>query len=121
MNYTLSQRFYFEAAHTLKRYIDAEPSRRIHGHTYLATVSLSATPDADTGMVVDLGHLRREIEIIRERLDHRFLDEIEDLGPGTLENLCTWLWKAFEAIYADKVVAIEVRREASGDACRLTR
>ena len=29
--YELSKQFRFEAAHTLQRMIDAEPSRRIHG------------------------------------------------------------------------------------------
>jgi 6-pyruvoyltetrahydropterin/6-carboxytetrahydropterin synthase len=121
MKYALSQRFFFEAAHTLRRQVDAEPSRRIHGHTYLAEITLSATPDPDSGMVVDLGHLRREIAKVREQLDHRFLDEVEGIGPATLENLCAYLWRAFEPLYGDTLAAVEVRRDASGDACRLTR
>ena len=39
MKYELSQRFYFEAAHTLRRQIEAEGSRRIHGHTYIAEIT----------------------------------------------------------------------------------
>jgi len=57
----LSQRFYFEAAHTLERTIDAEGSRRIHGHTYHAEVTLLGNPDPASGMLVDLAYLRREI------------------------------------------------------------
>ena len=38
--FTLSQRFFFDAAHTLQREIEAEGSRRIHGHTYHAEVSV---------------------------------------------------------------------------------
>ena len=38
--YELSKQFRFEAAHTLHRVIDAEPSRRIHGHSYRAEVFL---------------------------------------------------------------------------------
>ncbi len=34
--YELSQRFFFEAAHTLRREVEAEGSRRVHGHTYEA-------------------------------------------------------------------------------------
>ena len=38
--FTLSQRFFFDAAHTLQREIEAEGSRRIHGHTYHAEVAV---------------------------------------------------------------------------------
>ena len=121
MHYELSQTFYFEAAHTLRRTVDVEPSLRIHGHTYIAEITLGGQPDPSTGMLVDLGHLRRAIETLRRELDHRFLDEVAGLGPATLENLCGYLWRAMELLYARQLVRVEVRREASGDACRLQR
>ena len=31
--FELSKTFGFDAAHTLRRKVDAEPSRRIHGHS----------------------------------------------------------------------------------------
>ena len=40
MLFTISQRFFFDAAHTLRREIEAEGSRRVHGHTYHAEVFL---------------------------------------------------------------------------------
>lgn len=121
MHYELSQTFYFEAAHTLRRTVDVEPSLRIHGHTYIAEITLGGQPDPDSGMLVDLGHLRRAIETLRRELDHRFLDEVAGLGPATLENLCAYIWRAMELLYARQLVRVEVRREASGDACRLQR
>ncbi|HAI58699.1 MAG TPA: 6-carboxytetrahydropterin synthase QueD, partial [Xanthomonadaceae bacterium] len=92
----LTQAFYFEAAHTLRRYVEgeSEASRRVHGHTYHAEVTLRGEPDPATGMVVDLGLLRRELAGLRERLDHRFLDEVEGIGPATLENLCAFIARA---------------------------
>jgi 6-pyruvoyltetrahydropterin/6-carboxytetrahydropterin synthase len=120
MKYELSQTFYFEAAHTLRRQVDVEPSLRIHGHTYIARIALGGQPDAQ-GMVVDLAHLRRAIETLRRELDHRFLDEVNGLGPATLENLCAYIWRAMELLYADQLVSVEVRRDASGDACKLAR
>ena len=58
----VSQKFFFDAAHTLKRTLDdadeVAGSRRIHGHTYHAEVTVAGSADPDTGMVVDLGHLR---------------------------------------------------------------
>src|SRR2546423_3178175 len=90
--YELSQKFFFEAAHSLERNIDAEPSRRVHGHTYHAEVALAGTPSPASGMLVDLGLFRREIERVRELLDHRFLDHVQGIGPATLENLCAYIF-----------------------------
>lgn len=112
----LSQRFYFEAAHTLQRRVEAEGSSRIHGHTYLAEVSVGGMPSADTGMLIDLALLRREIARVRESLDHRLLDEVPGLGTATLENLCAYIG----AQLADAVpglCAVMVERSASGDRC----
>lgn len=118
MRYELSQKFYFEAAHTLERETDTEPSRRIHGHTYFAQVTVAGTPDPTTGMVVDLEHLRRAIARARADLDHRFLDEVAGLAKPTLEGLCAFI---AERVQDPRWVldSVEVRREASGDACRL--
>ncbi len=57
----LSKTFRFEAAHTLERKIDGGPSRRIHGHSYRAEVTVRGEADPTTGMVVDLGALERAL------------------------------------------------------------
>jgi 6-pyruvoyltetrahydropterin/6-carboxytetrahydropterin synthase len=120
MKHELSQRFYFEAAHTLHREIDAGGSRRIHGHTYHCEVTLQGTPDPTSGMMTDLAFVRKEIERIRDMLDHRFLDEVKDLGPATLENLCTFLFHKFHQSMPE-LVRISVSRPASGDSCTLSK
>lgn len=119
MIYELSQQFFFEAAHTLDREIDALSSKRIHGHTYHAEVSVRGPRNPETGMVVDLGLLRREIERVRSVLDHAFLDHIEGLGKPTLENLCEFIARQF-ADFDRPISSVRVWREASGDSCRLT-
>ena len=120
MSYELRQRFYFEAAHTLEREVETDASRRIHGHTYSAEVGVSGAPDAATGMVIDLAHLREVIERVRDTLDHRMLNEVAGLGRPTLEALCAYLWRAFEA-EGVAPCRIVVRRDAAGDSCTLTR
>jgi 6-pyruvoyltetrahydropterin/6-carboxytetrahydropterin synthase len=114
--YELSKQFRFEAAHTLQRTIDAEPSRRIHGHSYRAEVFLRGKPDPLSGMLMDLGHLARMIGQVREALDHRFLDEISDLGPATMENLAAWIWRNL-AEACPALVRVSVYRDSEGDAC----
>lgn len=128
--FELSQSFMFDAAHTLTRnvpLVEFQPSRRIHGHTYTATVTLRGTKGAD-GMLeffrlpknkktsVDLFYLRKALDEVRDMLDHHFLDEVEGLGVATMENLCEFIFNQVKAKYP--VVRVEVAR-ASGDRCAL--
>ena len=114
--YELSKRFLFDAAHTLHRKIDSESSLRIHGHSYQADVTLRGLPNPVTGMIMDVGDLERELEAVRDALDHRFLDEITDLGPATMENLCRWIWLKLEP-GLPALWKVSVSRFSNGDAC----
>ena len=116
--FDISQRFFFDAAHTLKRDIEAEGSRRIHGHTYNAEITLGGTPDPVTGMVVDLGLVRQAIETLRPQLDHHLLDEVPGLGPATLENLCAFIWRDL-AVRLPGLTQVRVWRTGMGDSCTL--
>ncbi len=114
--YELSKEFRFDAAHTLRRTVDVEPSRRIHGHSYRAEVVIRGRPDPETGMVMDLALLGRALDAAREGLDHRFLDEISDLGPATLENLASWIWRKIAPI-CPHLRRVTVRRDSDNGAC----
>ena len=114
--FELSKQFHFDAAHTLERLIDAGSSRRIHGHSYRAEVTVRGRPDPVTGMVVDLGMLERMMAETRDALDHRFLDEINDLGPATMENLSRWIWGRLSPSIGN-LFKVSVYRDSSGDAC----
>ena len=117
MKYELSQRFFFDAAHTLRRQIEVESSRRIHGHTYHVEVTISGTPEPESGMVLDLGFLRQEVERVRQQLDHHFLDEVPGIGPATLENLCAYIHRQLKE-RLPHISCITVERHAIGDRCR---
>jgi len=117
--FELSKQFRFEAAHTLERAVGTEGSRRVHGHSYRAEVAVRGVPDAKSGMIVDLGLFERSLLMVRDRLDHHFLNDVEGLGPATLENLTVWIWQALErdGIAPARVI---VARDASGEACAYT-
>ena len=119
MKYELSQKFFFEAAHTLNREINTEGSRRIHGHTYHCEITLQGSPDPISGMLDDLAFVRKNIEQVREMLDHRFLDEVQGLGPATLENLCTFLYKELQRTIPS-LNRVSIERPATGDSCSLS-
>ncbi|MDR6857155.1 6-carboxytetrahydropterin synthase [Variovorax guangxiensis] len=115
---TLSQRFFFDAAHTLRREIESEGSRRIHGHTYQAEVSVRGPLDPATGMVIDLGLLRERLQAVRAQLDHHLLDDVPGLGIPTLENLCLFISRALADLQPPPS-RVRVWRDALGDECLL--
>jgi 6-pyruvoyltetrahydropterin/6-carboxytetrahydropterin synthase len=114
--YELSKQFRFDAAHTLERVIDTESSRRIHGHSYRAEVVVRGRPDPVSGMIVDLGLFERALEEARDMLDHRFLDEMNDLGPATMENLSAWIWRKVEDA-CPGLYRVTIYSDSSGDTC----
>jgi 6-pyruvoyltetrahydropterin/6-carboxytetrahydropterin synthase len=67
-------------------------------------------------MIVDLGLLERSMADARDALDHRFLDEINGLGPATMENLSRWIWDRLQPAVG-KLHKVCVYRDSSGEAC----
>jgi 6-pyruvoyltetrahydropterin/6-carboxytetrahydropterin synthase len=112
----LCKQFRFEAAHTLKRRVEAQASRRIHGHSYRAEVALRGQPAAESGMVFDLGAFEGVLSTVRGELDHRFLDDVPGLGPATLENLAAWIWASIAPACAN-LHRVTIYRDSTGDAC----
>ncbi|MEJ1962808.1 MAG: 6-carboxytetrahydropterin synthase [Gammaproteobacteria bacterium] len=112
----LTQEFYFEAAHTLVREHATESSRRVHGHTYHAEVTVRGEIQAASGMILDLAVLKSHVETVRQLLDHQLLDDVPGLGPPTLENLVVFIAGRLRALDL-RVSAVRVGRKASGDSC----
>lgn len=72
---------------------------RPHGHNYYLEVTVTGTPDAHTGMAVDLealdGHVRRTV---LEQVDHARLEDAPALAGviTTGESLARAFWRALE-------------------------
>ena len=113
--FEVSKQFRFEAAHTLLREIDTEPSRRIHGHSFRAEVTVRGTPDPATGMVLDLGLLERSMSEVRKMLDHKLLNKVDALGPPTLENLSRFIWDRVQR--AGPITRVSVHRDSCNESC----
>lgn len=113
--FEITKDFRFEAAHTLNRTIETESSRRIHGHSYRATITLRGTPST-SGMIMDFGILNTHIATLRDILDHRFLDEVPNLGPATLENLAAFIWRTLHPACPD-LARVAVFRDSEGESC----
>jgi len=110
----LTKSFRFDASHTLERSVDTAASRRIHGHSYRAEVTVQGQADKATGMVVDFGVLERTLAEARDGLDHHMLDDVPDLGPATMENLAAWIWRKLKPT-ARGLVKVTVFRDSQDE------
>jgi 6-pyruvoyltetrahydropterin/6-carboxytetrahydropterin synthase len=109
--------FGFEAAHTFGHKPKGHENTRIHGHSFKVEVALSGEPDAVTGCVVDFESVTQAIEVVRGKLDHRFLNDIEGLGSPSLENLASWIAGELRPHFPE-LASVTVRRPTLGESCR---
>ncbi|NUN47705.1 MAG: 6-carboxytetrahydropterin synthase QueD [Candidatus Brocadiae bacterium] len=93
MRVDLVHEFGFESAHFLPRAPEGHKCRRMHGHSFRVDVRVSGEVDPALGWLIDFADLRAAVEPIRERLDHRVLNEIEGLENPTSELLARWIWE----------------------------
>ena len=110
----LSQEFGFDAAHYLGN--GAAENRRLHGHSFYAEVTLRGEANPATGFLRDLGDVDAALKAIRATLDHRLLNDIEELGIPTLENLAKYIYVRAKAALPD-VVRVKLRRPSYSQTC----
>ena len=110
----ISREFGFDAAHYLGN--GAAENRRLHGHSFYAEVTLRGEANPATGFLRDFGDVKAALEAIRDDLDHRLLNEIEELGIPTLENLARYIFvRAKKAL--PEVARVKLRRPSYGQTC----
>ena len=81
----------FESALRLRRAPQDDPRRRLHGHSYLIRLHLSAPLDEVMGWTVDYGDVKALFKPMYERLDHHRLDELEGLADAGLAEVLRWV------------------------------
>ncbi|HEV8615784.1 MAG TPA: 6-carboxytetrahydropterin synthase [Methylomirabilota bacterium] len=99
-----TRRFTFAAAH--RYWVDrwsADENARVfgrltvpHGHTYTLDVTVTGPIDERTGMVIDLGELKRIVnETVVDRFDHADLnaDPLFREKVPTTENIAMGIWE----------------------------
>ncbi len=112
----LTKSFRFEAAHALGGTTYGPASEEVHGHSFRAEVTISGTPDPQTGMIVDLGVLERRLHTVQQLLDHKLLNRVEGLGLPTLENLARFICERVADV--GKIESVTVYRDSCNESCR---
>lgn len=92
MRVSLTKTIDFESAHWLPTFPDGHKCRRLHGHSFRVDVVVEGEVDPAKGYLVDFGDIKRVLDPLKERLDHRLLNEIEGLENPTAEMLAKWVY-----------------------------
>jgi 6-pyruvoyltetrahydropterin/6-carboxytetrahydropterin synthase len=109
--------FGFEAAHHFPHKPDGHENTRMHGHSFKVEVELAGEPDAASGCVVDFEDVSREVEKVREMLDHHLLNTVPGLATPSLENLARWIAGQLKPKFP-QLAAVTVRRPSCGESCK---
>ena len=88
--------FTVEAAHMLPNVPEGHKCRRLHGHSFRVSVSVSGPVDDETGWVMDFADIEAACKPIHAQLDHRYLNDIEGLENPTSEIIARWVWDRLE-------------------------
>jgi len=88
--------FQVEAAHLLPNLPDNHKCRRLHGHSFRISVHVEGALDEKLGWVMDFADISKAFQPVFDRIDHRFLNEIEGLENPTSENIAKWIWRELQ-------------------------
>jgi 6-pyruvoyltetrahydropterin/6-carboxytetrahydropterin synthase len=84
----------FESALRLTRAPDSDRRRRLHGHSYLLRLHLTAPLDPVMGWTVDYGDVKDCFKPVYKQLDHHFLNGLDGLGDSDPASLTRWIRQA---------------------------
>ena len=99
----------FAAGHALRGY--RGKCENVHGHNYKVRVTLSGAELDSIGLLCDFVEVKRLMQGIIDRLDHRFMNEIPpfDVLNPSAENLARYFYQELERGLREKPPAVPVR------------
>lgn len=109
----------FAAAHQLK--LVAKKCENLHGHNWKIEVRLTGKDLNNAGVLMDFGELKIILSEIIQRLDHKFLNDLEyfnDRFPPSSENIAYFIANELKASINNPLVQVSsVTSWESENAC----
>lgn len=81
----------FESAVRLQRAPNGDPRRRLHGHSYVVRLHLTAPLDTVMGWTVDYGDVKERFTPLYRELDHQALNLQPQLDDADVATLAFWI------------------------------
>lgn len=111
--HTIGKTFTFEAGQRLPSLDEGQTCSRQHGHSYTVELILHADTLVPPGFVTDFGDLEPFAQYIKDTLDHRNLNEVEELdfeptSENLAQHLAEWAEKHLQPHIPGRVAAVRV-------------
>ena len=97
--YELKVVTHFAAAHQLK--MVAEKCENLHGHNWKIEVCVAGKDLNKAGVLIDFGELKKHISVINAKLDHKFLNDLDEFKtdcPPSSENIAHYIATALQSM-----------------------
>ena len=111
--------FTFEAGHFLPSATAGDPNSRLHGHSFVVRVAVEGEPDPETGLIVHFDEFAAKLAGLKDKLDHRLLNEVEGLETPTLERIAAWIWRELAPVLPG-LAEVQVSRPTCREGCIYT-
>ncbi|OPY86985.1 MAG: 6-carboxy-5,6,7,8-tetrahydropterin synthase [Smithella sp. PtaU1.Bin162] len=85
--------FHINSAHRLPNVPPGHKCANLHGHSFRIEVHIKGPVHPRLGWVIDFADIAKAFQPLHDRLDHKYLNDIEGLANPTSENLAKWLWQ----------------------------
>jgi 6-pyruvoyltetrahydropterin/6-carboxytetrahydropterin synthase len=117
--YELKVVTHFAAAHQLK--MVAQKCENLHGHNWKIEICVAGENLNEAGVLIDFGELKQHVSIIMAKLDHKFLNELDDFNddyPPSSENIAHYIAKTLQSMIGSPDIKVaRVTAWESENAC----
>jgi 6-pyruvoyltetrahydropterin/6-carboxytetrahydropterin synthase len=105
--YELKVVTHFAAAHQLK--MVAQKCENLHGHNWKIEICVAGENLNEAGVLIDFGELKQHVSIIMAKLDHKFLNELDDFNddyPPSSENIAHYISKTLQSMIGSSDIKV---------------
>ena len=114
----LSRNFKFEAAHKLPKVSKNHKCSKIHGHSFNVKITIRGNINPDKGWIIDYSCISNSFKPIYEKLDHKYLNNINGLENPTSELLALYIAKMIKLPNYVSLFSVEIK-ETCTSACTI--
>lgn len=108
----------FAAAHQLD--LTGRKCENLHGHNWKVEVYVKGGSLDHAGVLYDFGLLKKTVNDIMEELDHKFLNELENIFPDgspSSERIAVYIAERLAGELPDGIMVSKVNAWESDDSC----